>query len=105
MLNLSIVNFVILILIAFSLPIIFIKFKSKKLDRWIREFSYPIYICHVFIIITVNVFYSKYNFVSHNFLSFIILICTLIFSFFSIKFISEPIEKIRHKRTLKLNSK
>ena len=91
------------ILFAFSLPVIFIKFKSNKIDRWIGEFSYPIYICHVFIIILVNVFYSKYNFVSHNFLSLIILICTLIFSYFLIKFISEPIEKIRYKRTLKLN--
>ena len=93
------------ILFAFSLPVIFIKFKSNKIDRWIGEFSYPIYICHVFIIILVNVFYSKYNFVSHNFLSLIILICTLIFSYFLIKFISEPIEKIRYNRTLKLNSK
>lgn len=99
--TLKYVSFV--ILFAFSLPVIFIKFKSNKIDRWIGEFSYPIYICHVFIIILVNVFYSKYNFVSHNFLSLIILICTLIFSYFLIKFISEPIEKIRYKRTLKLN--
>jgi len=93
------------ILFAFSLPVIFIKFKSNKIDRWIGEFSYPIYICHVFIIILVNVFYSKYHFVSHHFLSLIILICTLIFSYFLIKFISGPIEKIRYNRTLKLNSK
>ena len=93
------------ILFAFSLPVIFIKFKSNKIDRWIGEFSYPIYICHVFIIILVNVFYSKYHFVSHHFLSLIILICTLIFSYFLIKFISEPIEKIRYNRTLKLHSK
>ncbi len=94
-----------LILFSFSLPIIFVKFKSNKLDRWIGEFSYPIYICHLFIIVVVNLFYSKYNFVSHKFLSVIILVCTLIFSFFLIKFISEPIEKIRRKRTVKLNSK
>jgi len=94
-----------IILFAVSLPVIFIKFKSNKIDRWIGEFSYPIYICHVFIIIMVNVFYSKYNLISHNFLSITILICTLIFSFFLIKFISEPIEKIRYNRTLKLNSK
>lgn len=105
-LNATIKYVAFVILFSISLPIIFIKFKSHKVDRWIGEFSYPIYICHIFIIIVVNVFYSKYTFACHNFLSdtflsLITLVCTLIFSYFLIKFVSEPIEKIRSDRILK----
>ncbi len=84
-----------LVLVSISLPILFNYYKNNNTDRNIGELSYPIYICHMLIyyVTRLTIFEGLNNG------TFIIFYCTL-FSFLLIKFISNPIEKIRQSRVI-----
>lgn len=88
-------------LIVISLPFIFKAFKKSKLDRVIGELSYPIYISHMFIIYFARTFFMDQT---KSVLFVPMLICLVIlFSMLLIKYVSEPIEKIRQRRVSGLN--
>jgi peptidoglycan/LPS O-acetylase OafA/YrhL len=36
--------------VVVCMPFCFLRFKSSKVDTWIGELSYPIYICHALVI-------------------------------------------------------
>ena len=80
-------------LIALSIPILFDRFKDQTIDRKIGELSYPIYISHMFVyFVTRHSLFSQYN--SGSF----VILFIIIFSMVLVKYISEPIEKLRQSR-------
>ena len=78
--------------IYFSIPILFNYYRQVKLDRYIGELSFPIYISHMF------VFYIVKAIGVGNFISEIVIIGTIMFSVLLVQFISNPVEKFRQKR-------
>lgn len=83
------------ILFSLSIPLIFKLTKNNKLDKFLGDLSFPIYICHI---LTINI--AKEFIFTNKFLylSFVILL-TILLSIFLLK-ISNPIEKFRAKRIM-----
>lgn len=79
-----------------ALPFIFIYTKNSKLDTYIGELSYPIYITHVFILLVMET--TNISFIESK--GTTLLIGTLILSVLLNKFLVDRIEKIRQKRVL-----
>lgn len=80
-------------LVFIGIPILFILTKSNKLDYKIGEFSYPIYISHLTVIMVITAIRP-----SAQYLGEIASLITILFSFLLIKTISDPVEKLRKKR-------
>ncbi|MEM7727542.1 MAG: acyltransferase [Cyanobacteria bacterium P01_A01_bin.45] len=93
---LHIKNWALYIITSLALPFIFELSKLSKYDLKLGEFSYPIYISHLLIIDLISPFLSSLKLQEYQG-EFTILL-TLILSHYLIKFISEPIEKIRQSR-------
>jgi peptidoglycan/LPS O-acetylase OafA/YrhL len=88
-------NWYLYTLFTLSLGYIFQLFKDNEWDNLIGEFSYPVYTSHIFVIAVVYVVLSKFGL--EEYLSEVTFIVALIFSYLLIKFIMNPIEKIRRK--------
>lgn len=82
--------------LAIAIPLIFLYTKNIKWDREIGEYSYPVYISHVFFKSLVFYFGFSGNVSLH------VLISSLIFSVLINKFILHRIENFRQARVLKL---
>jgi peptidoglycan/LPS O-acetylase OafA/YrhL len=78
------------------IPLIFIQFKSNKMDTRIGELSYPVYICHIFIIMLVT--YSKAPITING---VVISIMAIGLSLLLNRLIANPIEKYRQSRVVK----
>ena len=83
-----------LFVFAICVPFIFNLSKNWKIDRYLGELSYPIYISHILIIMSVK--FLKIPLIGG--LGLIVTIFTIIFSIILNKFISEKIEKKRQNR-------
>lgn len=77
-----------------SLPFIFILSKEWKVDRYIGELSYPIYISHILVLMFVN--FSNMS-IKGN-ISLITIIFSILFSVLLNEFIGKKIERIRQSR-------
>jgi len=89
-----------LILFLFSfifIPFIFNLFKNNKIDRFIGELSFPVYICH-FLIIDI---FTHFTNLSHQYLGLIVTVISIISSIFIIKIIIKPIDHYRQSRVIK----
>jgi len=71
------------------LPLLFEQTKNNKVDRYIGELSYPVYIVHIFVII----FVSKVS--NETYLSLLTIIISILFAIILNKFVQKKIEKIR----------
>jgi peptidoglycan/LPS O-acetylase OafA/YrhL len=86
-----------LFLLSFiSLPFIFNLFKNNKLDRFIGELSFPVYICH-FLIINIFTHLTK---LPHQFLGLSTTIFSILISILILKFIINPIDNYRQSRVV-----
>ena len=92
--NIKILTFYLLTCI--SIPFIFLLTKKSKIDNRIGDLSYPIYIVHMFVIYVVSLIINNFNL--HINRSIVIVISTIIISYFLIKFVSDPVEKFRQSR-------
>jgi len=81
-----------------STPFVFILSKNWKIDRYIGELSYPIYISHILIYSLMSIFDIDF-FKSERGLSLTVL--TILFSILLNKLVTNKIEKIRQGRLLK----
>ncbi len=69
--------------------------KNSKIDRFIGELSYPVYITHM---IFVKLIFS-FPIPSVPYLNSLLICClTIIFSLFLVKFIQTPIDNFRHRK-------
>lgn len=86
---------IILFLFSFIfIPIIFNLFKNNKIDRFIGELSFPVYISH-FLIIDILTHFTNLN---HQYLGITTTIISIIFSIFLLKLVIKPIDRIRQSR-------
>jgi len=76
------------------LPFIFKYTKRMKWDNKVGELSYPIYICHWFVYFVV----SETSFEKFLGPTITVTVCSILFSMLLIKFIADPIERIRQSR-------
>jgi peptidoglycan/LPS O-acetylase OafA/YrhL len=85
------------ILIAITTPFLFIFTKTSKLDHWIGELTYPVYMCHVFIFVILG-YLNKFTGVGPRYSGLVTLLFSILFSVFLVKFVVEPVERIRQRR-------
>jgi peptidoglycan/LPS O-acetylase OafA/YrhL len=78
------------------LPFLFAKTKTSKYDRQLGNLSYPIYINHL-IMIPISMTILNSLGANKNFLIFVVLTLSITMALIMIKYIEEPIEKIRQK--------
>jgi len=86
-----------LILFLFSfifIPFIFNLFKNNKIDRFIGELSFPVYISHFLIIDILTHFTS----LPQQFLGLTTAVFSILFSIIILKFIINPINRFRQSR-------
>jgi peptidoglycan/LPS O-acetylase OafA/YrhL len=79
--------------VMFSLPAIFIFFKNVRMDNWIGELSYPVYLSHLLVakICGINAIPALNNSLS-------IALITLFISALLIRFLVVPLDAFRQKR-------
>jgi len=87
-------NYIYLLIFAISLPFIFILTKDSKLDSYIGNLSYPMYISHIFIFFVVRIINLPFLTNSGIKLTFI----TVILSVLLHEIISTKIELFRQRR-------
>ena len=93
-----------LVLFLFSfifIPFIFNLFKNNKIDRYIGELSYPVYISHFLVIDTL----INFTHLPHQLISTFTITFSVILSIILLQFIINPINKFRQLRLLKSNQK
>lgn len=83
-----------LVVFCMGLPFIFRLTKKQKMDRYIGELSYPIYISHLFVLMIMT--YFKVSIFGSLGLSLFLL--TVLFSILLNELVVKKIEKIRQKR-------
>lgn len=86
-------------LIALSIPYLFKHFKDNKIDRWIGELSFSIYISHHLIVMFLHQFFFK-NVKWMSYYGYTALILSFVLALMINKFVLAPIEKKRQKRII-----
>jgi len=89
-----------LIIFLFSfifIPFIFNLFKNNKIDRFIGELSFPVYLSH-FLIIDI---FTHFTNLPHQFLGLSTTVVSIIFSILILKIIIDPINNFRQSRIRK----
>ncbi len=79
-----------------SLPFVFILTKNWKIDSYIGELSYPIYISHIFVLTVLTTF--KIPVIGGK--GLILTLSTIVFSVILNELVAKKIEKIRQKRIM-----
>ncbi|MBN2166279.1 MAG: acyltransferase [Marinilabiliaceae bacterium] len=92
-----------LLITMFSIPFIFHHFKNNKLDTYIGEISYPIYLSHLLIMVVMSFISNFFGFSLGSEWSLSIIFITIFFSLATIQFIIKPIDKYRQNRIRALN--
>lgn len=92
----SVTDPVYFILLACSLPLIFLQTSASIIDNFIGKLSYPVYVLHFFILkLLSNIPFLKQE---SNFKTILVIITTLVISYLAVKFIDFPIDRWRQKR-------
>jgi peptidoglycan/LPS O-acetylase OafA/YrhL len=82
---LIILNFIVM------LPLLFEQTKNNKIDRFIGELSYPVYIVHIFVIMFISKVANDSN------LTLLTIMGSILFSIILNKYIQKRVEKVRLK--------
>ena len=90
-------KYIIYFLFIVFLPLLFVQTKDNKVDRYIGELSYPVYIVHIFVILFVSKIANDTN------LSLFAIIGSILFSIILNKDIQEKVEKMRIKNLKEKN--
>ncbi len=83
--------------VLLAIPILFNFFKSNKIDAWIGELSFPVYISHLFIFMVCR----NVKFINLD-AAWIVAVISILFSLLLNKLIAAPIEKFRQARLKKV---
>lgn len=87
------------ILTVLSIPSIFTLTKSSRIDNRIGDLSYPIYIVHMLVIFILWMLIEKFDLNIYNGIKGALVVAiTVTVSYLLVKYVSDPIEKIRQKR-------
>jgi peptidoglycan/LPS O-acetylase OafA/YrhL len=83
------------------MPCLLVFSSSHRLDNWIGELSYPIYISHVFVLFALSPWLKEYPSIH---IPLIVSVITVLFSVALMRFVSAPIESYRMRRVEALGS-
>ena len=89
-------------LVVITTPYVFILTKNSKIDSYLGDLSYPIYISHILVISVVKPILQEMQLLSY--VALIASICSICISVLLIKLIINPIERYRQQR-IKLGGK
>ena len=84
-------------LLMAALPFIFELTKNNKKDRRIGEFSYPMYICHIFVLAFVKIVFLPFFHIPPHYFGLITAVFTVALSYILLRYVGDPIERFRHK--------
>ena len=87
-------SFIFLSTFFLALPFIFILSKKWKIDRYIGDLSYPMYISHIFVLSVL----SALKIAPPEWSGEIGTLCTILFSILLNEFVAKKIEAYRQKR-------
>lgn len=90
-------SFLLISCVVISLPFLAIFQRSNKFDDTIGSLSYPVYICHWYIIWLIKYISEILNISNQYLIGFMILLSTLLFAIFLEKFINLKVNEIRKK--------
>lgn len=90
-------KFILFFLLILLMPLLFLFQNNNKIDNYIGNLSYPIYISHILVINSLLFFFNILNIKDSFFFIFLSTIISIIVSIILNKIISAPIEKIRNK--------
>ena len=74
-----------------------------KIDRFLGDLSYPVYISHVFVLYAIYTFFPRMTLGLGNHLTPIVVIVTLVFSTLLLRFAGEPIDRLRARNRERLD--
>jgi peptidoglycan/LPS O-acetylase OafA/YrhL len=80
--------------VTLTIPFLFAGFKNSKIDNWLGEFSYPIYMTHFLFLDLAK---------KSSYPGLVAIGCAFITSIFLIYLIVKPIDLFRHRRLLRQN--
>lgn len=85
-------------LIAVALPMVFSASKENKLDLWLGNLSYPIYITHMLVYVIVQTAFLRFFPTEFSYIPYLTLIISVIFSLFILYLLEMPIDRWRQRR-------
>ena len=92
-------RFFIYIVAVFTLPALFFVTKKNKLDNFLAEFSYPIYLVHFSVIHLVDAVLQKQLMFNQSLRVVLVVFLTLAMSYLLIVAVERPVDRFRKKRT------
>ena len=92
-------NWLIYLMSIWMIPILFSLTKNNKIDNFIGELSYPIYLVHMLAIGISS------KFISSQFSTITTILISIFSAILMVRFIEEPIDKLRQKRVKKTSTK
>lgn len=95
--SISFIYYIYLVFFFLSIPYVFILSKNWKVDRYIGELSYPIYISHMFVLHCIYVF--GLPIIGDK--GFTVMTISILFSVLLNTLVAEKIEKFRQRRIMK----
>jgi len=90
-------NWVLYLLACISIPPIFELTKTNYIDKRLGDYSYPIYIVHVFFVFCLDP-WTFDHLKLHQFRAEATIMLTIMTSYFLVKYIADPIENFRQSR-------
>lgn len=78
-----------------TIPFIFQWTKNSKIDQWIGDLSYPVYLSHMLFMLVINKLQPLVNVLGTG---LTVILLSIGISILLNKYISKPLERIRQKR-------
>jgi len=88
--------FLYFLVVFITLPFVFLLTKDSKIDRYIGELSYPVYISHNFVMMMMTVLHLP----EEGGRGISVTLLTLLFAVILNEFVAKKVEALRQKRTL-----
>lgn len=86
-----------ILLTALALPFLFSAFRNIKSDRFLGDLSYPVYLCHIFVIRVLNEIGSPFTSLSDTGRGIITVLCACTMAVALLILIDRPIEGFRSR--------
>jgi peptidoglycan/LPS O-acetylase OafA/YrhL len=90
-------------LFACAVPFIFLVSRKNRLDRWIGELSYPVYMSHMLMLGIIG-YHTRWPHIPEKFLGLVVAVASIAFSVLLARFVIQPIETIRQSRVAQSQS-
>lgn len=87
-------NVILFVTFTLFLPLLFVFDDFNNISKYLGGLSYPIYISHYFIYLLV---FDLFKNLSNFYLSFLVIVLCILFSFFAIRFVDTKFEFLRNK--------